>query len=122
MVFGCTVFAAFAQVLLKYGAQHPMPAMAPGNPATWLPFVMAMLGNTPLVFGYVLHGGNAMLLILALREGELSLLYPVYALSYVWVNLLSMYFFGEMMNIWKAVGIVLVIGGVALLGKASTGK
>ena len=120
MVFGCTVLAAFAQVLLKFGAQHPMPAMAPGNPATWMPFVLAMLGNAPVIFGYTLHGGNAMLLILALREGELSLLYPVYALSYVWVNLLSMYFFGEMLNLWKTLGIALVIGGVALLGRAGS--
>ena len=122
MVFGCMILAAFAQVLLKFGAQHPMPSLGPGNPAAWLPFALALLGNAPLVFGYTLHAGNAMLLILALQEGELSLLYPVYALSYVWVNLLSMYFFGEMLNIWKTLGIVLVIGGVALLGRTSNGR
>jgi multidrug transporter EmrE-like cation transporter len=31
-----------------------------------------------------------------------------------------MYFFHEHMNVWKAAGIVLVIGGVALLGRASS--
>ena len=60
--------------------------------------------------------------ILALREGELSMLYPIIALTYVWVNLLSMYFFNEHLNLWKGVGIGLVIGGVALLGKASVSK
>jgi len=120
MVFGCTVFAAFAQVLLKFGAQHPAPPVALGDTATWVPFLMALLSNAPLIFGYTLHGGNALLLILALREGELSVLYPVYALSYVWVSLLSMYFFDETLNVWKSLGIALVIGGVALLGKASS--
>ena len=74
----------------------------------------ALLGNYQLVLGYAAHSGNALLLILALRDGELSMLYPIIALTYVWVNLLSMYFFHEQMNVWKALGIALVIGGVAL--------
>jgi len=120
MVLGCTVFAAAAQVLLKFGATHAMPPMNPADSSTWMPFLMALLGNYPLVLGYCAHSGNALLLILALRDGELSMLYPIIALTYVWVNLLSMYFFNEHMNVWKALGIALVIGGVALLGRAST--
>jgi multidrug transporter EmrE-like cation transporter len=119
MVLGCTVFAATAQVLMKFGATHPMPAVSPADTATWLPFLSALLHNFPLLLGYTAHSCNAMLLILALREGELSLLYPIIALTYVWVNLLSMYFFGEHLNPWKAAGIALVIGGVALMGRAS---
>ncbi|HWF09670.1 MAG TPA: EamA family transporter [Bryobacteraceae bacterium] len=119
MVLGCTVFAATAQVLMKFGATHPMPAVSPAETATWLPFLNALLHNFPLLLGYTAHSCNAMLLILALREGELSMLYPIIALTYVWVNLLSMYFFGEHLNPWKAVGIALVIGGVALMGRAS---
>jgi uncharacterized membrane protein len=76
--------------------------------------------NYPLLLGYTAHSGNALLLILALREGELSMLYPIIALTYVWVNLLSMYFFHEHMNVWKATGILLVISGVALMGRASS--
>ena len=120
MVLGCTVFAAAAQVLLKFGANHPMPQMNPADPSTWMPFVTALLGNYQLVLGYTAHSGNALLLILALRDGELSMLYPIIALTYVWVNLLSIYFFHEQMNVWKALGIALVIGGVALLGRASS--
>jgi uncharacterized membrane protein len=82
-------------------------------------FLKALLGDAPLLIGYGLHACNAMLLILALRHGHLSLLYPLYALSYVWVDLLSLYFFQEHMNIWKGSGIALIILGVAVLGKAS---
>jgi multidrug transporter EmrE-like cation transporter len=120
LVLGCTVFAATAQVLLKFGATHSMPAMNPSDTATWMPFLLALLGNYPLLLGYCFHSGNALLLILALRDGELSMLYPIIALTYVWVNLLSMYFFHEHMNIWKGSGIALVIAGVALLGRASS--
>lgn len=120
MVLGCTVFAAAAQVLMKFGATHAMPQLSPADPATWVPFAMALLTNYTLLLGYVVQSGNALLLILALRDGELSMLYPIIALTYVWVNLLSMYFFHERLNVWKAAGIALVIGGVALLGRASS--
>lgn len=120
MVLGCTVFAAAAQVLLKFGATHPMPQLVFTDPSTWLPFLAALVRNYQLVLGYAAHSGNALLLILALRDGELSMLYPIIALTYVWVNLLSMYFFREQMNLWKGIGIALVIGGVALMGRASS--
>src|SRR5579863_2283401 len=120
MVLGCTVFAAAAQVLLKFGATHAMPPLNPADSSTWMPFAVALLGNYMLLLGYCAHSGNALLLILALRDGELSMLYPIIALTYVWVNLLSMYFFNEHMNIWKGLGIALIIGGVALLGRASS--
>ncbi len=118
LVLGCTVFAAAAQVLMKFGAMHHMPALEPTFSGL-LTFLKALLANWQLLLGYSLHGCNAFLLILALRDGELSMLYPIIALTYVWVNLLSMYFFHEHLNLWKTVGIALVIGGVAFLGKAS---
>lgn len=105
---------------MKFGATHPMPGVNPADTSTWVPFLVALLGNYQLVLGYVVQSGNALLLILALREGELSMLYPIIALTYVWVNVLAMYFFHDRMNIWKAGGIALVIGGVALLGRASS--
>jgi drug/metabolite transporter (DMT)-like permease len=120
LVLGCTVFAATAQVLMKFGANHEMPQLDLSHPANWLPFVLAIIANVPLFLGYCTSAGTAFLLILALRDGELSMLYPIIAMTYVWVNLLSMYFFHEKMNIWKASGIALVIGGVALLGRAGS--
>lgn len=94
-----------------------MPAFDSAQP---LVFISALLGNLPLLLGYCMSAGTAFLLILALRDGELSMLYPIIAMTYVWVNILSMYFFNEHMNVWKAAGIALVIGGVALLGRAGS--
>ncbi|HXE62589.1 MAG TPA: hypothetical protein VN519_03570 [Bryobacteraceae bacterium] len=119
LVVICTLFAAAAQVLLKFGALHPLPPVHLSDSASLTPFLSALLSDWPLLFGYSLHACNAMLLILALRHGHLSLLYPLYALSYVWVDLLSLHYFGEHMNIWRGAGIALIIGGVAMLGKAS---
>jgi len=119
MVLCITVLAAIAQVTMKYGAGHFMPPVAIGNTATWWPFLSALLTNYPLILGYSLNAVNALLLILALRDGQLSTLYPIISLTFVWVNLLSMYLFGDHMNLWKASGILLVVSGVAVLGRAS---
>jgi len=119
MVICCTVFASIAQILLKIGATHPLPAVDPGNMPSIINLAIALVLDVPLIVGFFFHGCNALLLILALRDGELSILWPVYALSYVWVALLSMHFFGDRMNGWKGMGIALIILGVGLLGRAS---
>ena len=45
--------------------------------------------SVPLFCGYFLYGLGAVLFTLALRDGELSVLYPVISLTYVWVAILS---------------------------------
>ncbi len=66
----------------------------------------ALLTNLPLFSGYALYGLNTILLVLALREGELSMLYPIIALTYVWVTLLSYALLHEPQNLYKNAGIV----------------
>jgi len=123
LVLGCTVSAAAAQILMKAGAGRALPPIAPADPGTWVPFLIGLISNAPLFFGYAVNGITAILMILALRDGELSMLYPIIALTYVWVNIASIYFFDEKMNFWKAVGILMVIGGVAWMGRAAeTGR
>lgn len=122
MVVCCTFFASAAQILLKVGMLHPMPPVDAAHPATFVDLALALAKNLPLIAGFSFHACNALLLILALREGELSILWPVYSLSYVWVALLSVYFFGEHLNPWKGAGIALIIVGVSWLGRASQPK
>ncbi|MES1260364.1 MAG: hypothetical protein ABUS49_01415 [Acidobacteriota bacterium] len=120
MVVGCTLFAGAAQIMMKFGAVQPLPPLIPSHPASLLPFVLALLGNFPLVAGYALSACNALLLIMALRDGELSVLYPIYSLSYVWVLALSIYFFHDHLNAWKLAGVLLIMTGVGFLGKVSS--
>jgi uncharacterized membrane protein len=58
-------------------------------------------------------------LVLALRRGQLSILYPIISLTYVWVALLSMLIFKETLNTYKAIGLAVVVAGVAVLGRDS---
>lgn len=107
MVFCCTVLGAAAQILFKVGLRL-MPQVTP----------LAALTNSPLLAGLVLYGASTVLLVLALREGQLSLLYPVISLTYAWVTLLSIALLGEKMDFLKAAGVVVIIAGVALLGRS----
>ena len=74
--------------------------------------------TTPALFaGYALYGLFTIVMVVALRHGELSLLYPVIALTYVWVTVLSIVVFHEVMNPFKAAGILVIMAGVAILGR-----
>ena len=106
LVFGCTVLGAAAQILMKTGANH----MAHHG-------IAASLTNLALLGGYALYGISTLLLVLALRDGELSLLYPVIALTYVWVTILSFVIFHDRVNPFKITGIVIIVIGVAILGR-----
>lgn len=111
LVFLCTLVGAAAQILIKTGASN---VTQPG----FLGAILAMLTNPPLFAGYCLYGFNTILMVLALRDGELSLVYPVIALTYVWVALLSIVVFHEPMNLFKAIGIAVIVAGVAVLGRS----
>ena len=106
LVFCCTVFGAFAQILIKSGAN----TLPNGHP-------ISMITNLPLMAGYSLYGISTILLVLALRDGELSILYPVISLTYVWVTFLSVLFFKESINPFKILGVLTIVAGVTLLGK-----
>ena len=106
LVFCCTILGAAAQVLLKIGLSHPVQA-------GWTGYLTSL----PLVAGYCLYGLNTVLLVFALRDGELSILYPIIALTYVWVTILSVVFFHETMNFFKLAGVAVVVIGVAVMGR-----
>ncbi|MFH1836261.1 MAG: hypothetical protein ABH851_08745 [Methanobacteriota archaeon] len=68
----------------------------------------------------MLYGIGAIMLIVSLKYGELSVLYPIYGLNFIWVSILSPYFFpSDSMNLVKWIGVVFVIGGVSLIGLGS---
>jgi drug/metabolite transporter (DMT)-like permease len=109
IVLGCTVLSAVAQYLIKLGA----------NRLTHAGLLATMVGifTIPQLFaGYCLYAVFTVLFVYALRHGELSLLYPLIALGYVWVTITAVVAFHETMNPYKIVGLLVIICGVAVLG------
>ena len=81
------------------------------------PGLVQILTSVPLMAGYCLYGLSTLLLVMALKHGELSLLYPVIALTYVWVSILSVLIFHENLNPFKVLGISTIMLGVCVLGR-----
>ena len=78
---------------------------------------VALATNLPLVAGYALYGIFCVMMILSLRQGELSVIYPIISLAYIWVTILSYWIFHDTLNPLKMMGIFSVILGVAMLGR-----
>jgi len=105
-VAACTIFGAAAQILFKIG-------MSPGH---FVPTLAGLATNVPLIVGYLCYGVFTVVLVLALRQGELSMLYPIISLTYVWVTLASYLVLHEPPNLYKNAGVVTIVIGVAVLG------
>jgi uncharacterized membrane protein len=71
--------------------------------------------NRKLMLGVLLYGLSTVFFIMALKLGELSVVYPLTSLSYIFVALLSLYFLKEKMNWYKWTGIGFIILGVILV-------
>lgn len=104
LVVLATLLTSLGQILWKFGSFH-----ISSNPFSWL--------NPPLLLGFMAYGGAALMLVIALKNGELSTLYPIIATSYIWVALLSPLFFHDNFALSKFTGIAFIILGITLITK-----
>lgn len=112
IIVACTLISAAAQVLIKLGANQL-------SHASMVATFVSIFTVPTLFMGYCLYGIFTILMVYALRHGELSILYPVIALTFVWVSILSAIIFHEAMSPLKIGGIATIIAGVAVLGLGS---
>jgi len=107
LVLFITALTSSAQLLYKIGADR----------LSW--DLSQLIYNWPLLLGMVVYGMGAVLLIIALKHGEVTILYPVIATSYIWVALFSWILFGESISYLKLVGIISIVVGIVLISFGS---
>jgi multidrug transporter EmrE-like cation transporter len=109
LVFLSTLLSASGQILIKTGVNHLKP-----NP-------ISVATNVPLIIGYGLYGLSAAILVVSLKYGELSVLYPIYAMNFIWVSIASPIVFAgsDSMNALKWTGVLAIVIGVTLIGVGS---
>ena len=108
MILLCTVATAFGQLFMKWGSNI---------------FTNFAINTAVFVaLGLFLYGIGAVLNIVALKGGELSIIFPIFALNYVWVNFLSAIYLGEPINLMKWLGIFGIVAGISLIGIGSNHK
>jgi drug/metabolite transporter (DMT)-like permease len=109
LVVICTFLASIAQILMKTGAEYTKAH----------PGLAGIIANPVLIAGYGLYGIVTVLIVVAFKDGELSVLYPILSLSYLWVTALSYFIFHDTLNAYKLIGVGVIVCGVAVLGRGA---
>lgn len=99
------IFSSVAQILFKFAANNTKD-------------VLSFIYNPYLYFGGFSLLIGLVFMLKSLRRGELTVVYPVIATSFIWVSLLSPIFFKtDFMTLQKWIGIFIIISGVYLVSK-----
>lgn len=106
LVFTASLVGSFGAVFLKKGAARLDGSI--------LSFV-----NSELIFGVALFLGSSVFYALGIRGGQLSVLYPMVSLGYLWTLLWSKLFFQEPLTASKFLGLGLILLGVCFVGMGS---
>jgi drug/metabolite transporter (DMT)-like permease len=75
--------------------------------------------NTKLATGVAVYLVSWYFFVLGIRHGELSVLYPMVSLGYIWTLFWARMFFREPFTRQKFVGLALIILGVFFVGLGS---
>ena len=94
-----TVFGALGSLFLKLGSKN-------------LKGLKELISNKSLLLGLFLFVLATLFIIVALKFGELSKIFPITSLTYIWVAILSWKFLKESMTATKIAAFVLIIIGV----------
>jgi drug/metabolite transporter (DMT)-like permease len=106
LVFVASLIGSFGAVFLKLGA-------AKLHGGFWKIF------NVQLAIGVILFLGSSAFFVSGIRHGQLSVLYPMVSLGYVWTLVWSRIFFKEAFTRQKFVGLALILIGVCFVGLGS---
>jgi drug/metabolite transporter (DMT)-like permease len=103
LVLAASVVGSFGAVFLKLGAAHL-------HGGFWKIF------NLKLALGVALFLASSVFFVAGIRRGELSVLYPMVSLGYIWTVLWSRLFFKEPFTRNKLLGLGLIVLGVVFVG------
>jgi len=108
LVVAGSFIGSFGAVLLKAGAHRLSRSIA------------AVMANWRLGLGVLLYGLSSVFFVLANTKGELTILYPLVSLGYLFTLVWAKLFFNEPLTKFKFLGIGLILVGVFCL-KLSNG-
>jgi multidrug transporter EmrE-like cation transporter len=103
LVFLASFIGSFGAVFLKSGAGRLHRHLG------------TLIRNWRLALGVALFLLSSFFFILGVRRGELSILYPMVSLGYIWTLVWSRLFFGEPFTRNKFLGIGLILLGIVVL-------
>jgi len=106
LVFVASIIGSFGAVMLKLGAGEL-------NKGFW------HILNVKLASGVALFLASSYFFVAGIRHGELSVLYPMVSLGYIWTLLWARLVFKEAFTRQKFLGLALILLGVFFVGLGS---
>jgi len=113
LILGAVVLMTYANVALK------ARATAAGGAASWLSYLLSLALDPwvwPAVAAAVVAGLSY---VISLRQLELSVVEPLFALVFVLVPLAALIILGEHLPPLRIAGLVLIFVGVILVGRTA---
>ena len=115
LILIAVVLMAYANVMLKFR----IAALGAGRSASWLSYISSMMLDPWTWSALVAAAVTGLLYIITLRQLELSVVEPLFALVFVVVPLAAMLILGEHLPPLRIVGLVLIFVGVILVGQSA---
>jgi undecaprenyl phosphate-alpha-L-ara4N flippase subunit ArnE len=103
LVLVSSFLGSFGAVFLKLGAEH-----LKGN-------IARLLTNYWLACGICFYLLSSVFYMMGVSQGQLTVLYPMVSLGYIWAILWARLLFKEPFTIAKITGLTLIIFGVSLI-------
>lgn len=103
LILTSSFIGSFGAVFLKLGAERMKRSFA------------GVLKNYWLAIGVCLYLMSSVFFVMGVAQGELTILYPMVSLGYIWTILWARIFFKEPFTVSKIGGLVMIVGGVALI-------
>jgi len=105
LIVVAALFASAGQIFYKFAANKTVD-------------VMSFILNPFLYMGLFAYGIGLIFMLKALRKGELTVIYPVMATSFIWIGIASPIFFAtDSMNLQKWIGIFIIIAGITSVAR-----
>ena len=115
LVLIAVVLVTFANVTLKVR----VTALGEGRSATWFSYLLSLALDIWVWLSLVGSVMAGILYVVSLRQFELSVLEPLFALVFVLVPLAAVVILGEHLPSIRIVGLVLIFVGVILVGQTA---
>jgi multidrug transporter EmrE-like cation transporter len=113
-IAGCVFFTVYGQLVLKWrmNQQEALPA---GLSDKALELIKLILFDPFILSGFISAFLASLFWMAAMTKFSLSFAYPFMSSAFVIVMFMSMFLFGETLNIYKLTGTVLIVAGIVVL-------
>jgi drug/metabolite transporter (DMT)-like permease len=110
-MLGALALTVYGQIIIKSRILHYAVS---GAAVDYTSFLLSMFFDPWIISVFLSTIVAAAFWMLALRNADLSLLYPFMALTFVLVPLFASVFFEEKVSTLQVVGLLMIVGGVSL--------